>query len=98
VTLQEAQDAAEEAGLLFPLSLSSQGSCTIGGNLATNAGGTAVLRYGSMRDLTLGLEFVTADGQLHSSLTGLRKDNTYVCSLSVTSLSSLSFSRTRPCP
>lgn len=75
VTLQAAQEAAAEAGRLFPLSLASQGSCTIGGNIATNAGGTAVLRYGSMRDLVLGLEVVLANGDILNALSGLRKDN-----------------------
>jgi D-lactate dehydrogenase (cytochrome) len=74
--LEEVQNAASDAGRLFPLSLAAEGSCTIGGNLATNAGGTAVLRYGSMRDLCLGLEVVTADGQVWNGLRGLRKDNT----------------------
>ncbi|MBP6902658.1 MAG: FAD-binding oxidoreductase [Burkholderiaceae bacterium] len=74
--LQSVQAAAEGAGLLFPLSLAAEGSCTIGGNLATNAGGTAVLRYGNTRELCLGLEVVTADGQVWDGLTGLRKDNT----------------------
>ena len=60
----------------FPLSLGSEGSCQIGGNLATNAGGTAVLRYGMMRDLTLGIEVVLADGSVISTLSPLRKDNT----------------------
>jgi FAD/FMN-containing dehydrogenase len=74
--LAQAQDAARRAERLFPLSLGSEGSCQIGGNLATNAGGTAVLRYGMMRALTLGLEVVLADGSVLSNLTGLRKDNT----------------------
>jgi FAD/FMN-containing dehydrogenase len=74
--LQNIQDAAREADRLFPLSLAAEGSCTIGGNLATNAGGTAVLRYGNTRDLCLGLEVVTADGRIWSGLRGLRKDNT----------------------
>jgi FAD/FMN-containing dehydrogenase len=64
------------AGLLFPLSLAAEGSCTIGGNLATNAGGTQVLRYGNARELCLGLEVVTADGEVWDGLSGLRKDNT----------------------
>ena len=74
--LQQVQDYAAEHARLFPLSLASEGSCTIGGNLSTNAGGTAVLRYGSMRDLTLGLEVVTAEGEIWHGLRGLRKDNT----------------------
>jgi len=74
--LQEVQEAAEKAGLLFPLSLGSEGSCTIGGNLSTNAGGTQVLRYGNTRDLCLGLEVVSASGEIYSGLSGLRKDNT----------------------
>ncbi|WP_134496283.1 FAD-binding oxidoreductase [Microvirga pakistanensis] len=74
--LKAVQDAASDAGFLFPLSLASEGSCRIGGNLATNAGGTAVLRYGNMRDLTLGLEVVLADGRVWDGLKGLRKDNT----------------------
>ena len=74
--LQTVQEAARDAGRLFPLSLASEGSCTIGGNLATNAGGTQVLRYGTMRQLTLGLEVVTARGDIWHGLRGLRKDNT----------------------
>jgi len=74
--LQTVQDVAREAGFLFPLSLAAQGSCTIGGNLATNAGGTQVLRYGNTRDLCLGLEVVSADGEVWHGLSGLRKDNT----------------------
>lgn len=74
--LADIQQAALEAGMLFPLSLASEGSCTIGGNLATNAGGTAVLRYGNTRELCLGLEVVTAQGQVWDGLRGLRKDNT----------------------
>lgn len=62
--------------MLFPLSLAAEGSCTIGGNLSTNAGGTAVLRYGNTRELCLGLEVVTATGQVWDGLRGLRKDNT----------------------
>ena len=76
VILQRLQEAAAEAGRLFPLSLGAEGSCTVGGNLATNAGGTAVLRYGNMRDLALGLEVVLADGRVWDGLRGLRKDNT----------------------
>lgn len=74
--LQTVQQAAAERGLLFPLSLAAEGSCTIGGNLATNAGGTQVLRFGNARDLCLGLEVVTADGEIWDGLSGLRKDNT----------------------
>ncbi|GAA6120063.1 FAD-binding oxidoreductase [Acidovorax sp. FG27] len=74
--LQNVQDAAEKAGLLFPLSLAAEGSCTIGGNLATNAGGTQVVRYGNARDLCLGLEVVTPQGEVWEGLKGLRKDNT----------------------
>ncbi|MGH8113215.1 MAG: FAD-binding oxidoreductase [Rhodanobacteraceae bacterium] len=74
--LQTVQQAAHDAGRLFPLSLAAEGSCTIGGNLATNAGGTQVLRYGSMRALALGLEVVTADGAIWHGLRALRKDNT----------------------
>ena len=74
--LQVVQDAARDAGRLFPLSLAAEGSCTIGGNLATNAGGTQVLRYGTMRQLVLGLEVVTAQGDIWHGLRGLRKDNT----------------------
>jgi FAD/FMN-containing dehydrogenase len=75
-TLAAVQEAARDADRLFPLSLGSEGSAQIGGNLATNAGGTAVLRYGMMRDLVLGLEVVLADGRVLSALKGLRKDNT----------------------
>lgn len=74
--LQAVQQAAADAGLLFPLSLAAEGSCTIGGNLATNAGGTQVLRYGNARELCLGLEVVTAAGKIWDGLSGLRKDNT----------------------
>ena len=74
--LQTVQEAADAAGFLFPLSLAAEGSCTIGGNLATNAGGTQVVRYGNARDLCLGLEVVTAQGEIWHGLTGLRKDNT----------------------
>jgi len=76
VILQTAQDAAAEQGCLFPLSLAAEGSCTIGGNLSTNAGGTGVLRYGNTRELCLGLEVVTPQGDIWSGLRGLRKDNT----------------------
>ena len=74
--LQAVQQAAADTGLLFPLSLAAEGSCTIGGNLATNAGGTQVLRYGNARALCLGLEAVTAGGDIWHGLAGLRKDNT----------------------
>ena len=74
--LQNLQQAAEKAGFLFPLSLGSEGSCTIGGNLSTNAGGTQVVRYGNTRELCLGLEVVTAQGDVLHGLSGLRKDNT----------------------
>ena len=74
--LQNIQEAAAAHGFLYPLSLAAEGSCTIGGNLATNAGGTQVLRFGSARDLCLGLEVVTADGEVWNGLNGLRKDNT----------------------
>ncbi|MEO8484854.1 MAG: FAD-binding oxidoreductase [Betaproteobacteria bacterium] len=76
VTLAAVQAVAREAGLAFPLSLASEGSCTIGGNLATNAGGTAVLRYGNARDLVLGVEVVLADGGVLDLARALRKDNT----------------------
>jgi FAD/FMN-containing dehydrogenase len=75
-TLAVVQDAALAADRLFPLSLGSEGSCQIGGNLATNAGGTAVLRYGTMRELTYGLEAVLADGSVITQLSPLAKDNT----------------------
>lgn len=74
--LQVIQQTARDANRLFPLSLAAEGSCTIGGNLATNAGGTQVLRYGNMRELALGLEVVTAEGEIWHGLRGLRKDNT----------------------
>ena len=74
--LQSLQEAACEAGRLFPLSLGAEGSCTIGGNLSTNAGGVAVLRFGNARELCLGLEVVTAQGEIWNGLRGLRKDNT----------------------
>lgn len=74
--LAHVQQAAREAGRLFPLSLGSEGSCTLGGNLSTNAGGTQVLRYGNTRELVLGLEVVTAEGDIWHGLRGLRKDNT----------------------
>lgn len=76
VTLNAARTAADGADRLFPLRIGSEGSCQIGGNMATNAGGTAVLRYGNMRDLVLGIEVVLPDGRIYSSLKGLRKDNT----------------------
>jgi FAD/FMN-containing dehydrogenase len=76
VPLARVQEAAAGAEMLFPLSLASEGSCAIGGNLSTNAGGTAVLRYGNARELVLGLEVVLADGEIWDGLRGLRKDNT----------------------
>ena len=74
--LADVQAAASAAGMLYPLSLAAEGSCTIGGNLSTNAGGTAVLRYGNTRELCLGLEVVNAQGEVWDGLRGLRKDNT----------------------
>lgn len=76
VVLAHVQLAARNAGRFFPMSLGAEGSCTIGGNLATNAGGTAVLRYGNMRDLALGIEAVLPDGRIWHGLRALRKDNT----------------------
>jgi FAD/FMN-containing dehydrogenase len=75
-TLAAVQEAAQAAGRMFPLSLASEGSCRIGGNLSTNAGGVQVLRYGNTRDLVLGLEVVLPDGRVWDGLRGLRKDNT----------------------
>ena len=75
-TLAAVQEAARAADRLFPLALASEGSCQIGGNLSTNAGGVQVLRYGNMRELTLGLEVVLANGEIWDGLRGLRKDNT----------------------
>lgn len=75
VTLHAARAAAEKAGTLFPLRIGSEGGCQIGGNLSTNAGGTAVLRYGNMRDLVLGLEVVLPNGEIWNGLRELRKDN-----------------------
>jgi FAD/FMN-containing dehydrogenase len=75
-TLHEIQEFAAAHGFLFPLSLASEGSCTLGGNLSTNAGGVAVLRYGNARELCLGLEFINAQGQTCGDLRGLRKNNT----------------------
>lgn len=75
-TLAAVQAAASGCGRLFPLALASEGSCTIGGNLSTNAGGVQVLRYGNTRDLVLGLEVVLPDGRIWDGLRGLRKDNT----------------------
>jgi FAD/FMN-containing dehydrogenase len=74
--LQTIQEKAANQGFLFPLSLGAEGSCMIGGNLATNAGGTNVLRYGNTRDLCLGLEVVTAQGEIWNGMKALRKDNT----------------------
>jgi FAD/FMN-containing dehydrogenase len=75
-TLAAVQEAARSVDRLFPLALASEGSCQIGGNLSTNAGGVQVLRYGNMRELTLGLEVVLANGEIWDGLRGLRKDNT----------------------
>jgi len=74
--LAQVQQAADELDRFFPLRLGSEGSCQLGGNLSTNAGGTNVLRYGMMRDLVLGLEVVLADGRVLGALSALRKDNT----------------------
>ena len=76
VTLQDTQNAATDIGLKFPLSLASQGSCTIGGNLSTNAGGVHVLKYGTAKELVFGVEAVMSDGEIYNGLTSLRKDNT----------------------
>ena len=76
VVLQIAQQKAAEVDRLFPLSLGAEGSCTIGGNLSTNAGGTAALAYGVAREMALGLEVVLADGRLLNTLSKLKKDNT----------------------
>jgi len=76
VILERAQEAAAAAGRLFPLSLGAEGSCTIGGNLSTNAGGTGALAYGVARELVLGLEVVLADGRVMHDLRKLKKDNT----------------------
>ncbi|HWS75472.1 MAG TPA: FAD-binding oxidoreductase [Quisquiliibacterium sp.] len=76
VILANLQQAARDAGRLFPLSLAAEGSCTVGGNLSTNAGGVQVLRYGNTRELCLGLEVVTPAGEVWHGLRGLRKDNT----------------------
>ncbi|MFM1788537.1 MAG: hypothetical protein RLZZ166_1004, partial [Pseudomonadota bacterium] len=72
VTMQTVQEEADKMGLTFPLNLTARGTATIGGNLSTNAGGTAVLRYGNARALCLGVEVVTADGQIWDGLRGLR--------------------------
>jgi FAD/FMN-containing dehydrogenase len=76
VSLLRVREAAEAVDRLFPLSLASEGSCTIGGNIGTNAGGAGVVAYGGMRDLVLGLEVVLADGRLWRNMRRLRKDNT----------------------
>ena len=76
VTLADAQEVAAKAVRLFPLSLAAEGSCQIGGNLASNAGGVNVLAYGNMRELCLGLEVVLADGRIWNGLRALKKDNT----------------------
>ncbi|PCH97556.1 MAG: hydroxyacid dehydrogenase [Rhodobacteraceae bacterium] len=74
--LADIQAVADKAGMVFPLSLASEGSCRIGGNLATNAGGVQVLRYGNTRDLCLGVQAILPDGEVFHDLKGLRKDNT----------------------
>lgn len=74
--LQQVQEHVDQAGYLFPLSLAAEGSCTLGGNLGTNAGGTQVVRFGNTRELCLGLEVVTPQGDIWHGLSGLRKDNT----------------------
>src|SRR5918998_1772569 len=76
VVLQKAQEAAEAADRLFPLSLGAEGSCTVGGNISSNAGGTGALSYGAARDLVIGLEVVLADGRIWNGLGKLKKDNT----------------------
>jgi FAD/FMN-containing dehydrogenase len=76
VPLQKVHEAAEEADLLFPLDLGARGSCTIGGNISTNAGGNSVIRYGMIRDQLLGVEAVLADGTIISSMNGVIKNNT----------------------
>src|SRR5688500_20069755 len=76
VVLVNAQNAAADAGRLFPLSLGAEGSCTIGGNLSTNAGGTGALAYGVARELVMGIEVVLADGRVLNNLRKLKKDNT----------------------
>ena len=76
VVLQIAQQRAAEVDRLFPLSLGAEGSCTIGGNLSTNAGGTTALAYGVAREMALGLEVVLADGRVLNLLSKLKKDNT----------------------
>src|ERR1700710_2827382 len=76
VVLQIAQNAARDVDRLFPLSLGAEGSCTLGGHLSTNAGGTAALAYGVAREMALGLEVVLADGRIHNGLSKLKKDNT----------------------
>ncbi|MEE9375635.1 MAG: FAD-binding oxidoreductase, partial [Rhizobiaceae bacterium] len=76
VILENIQNAADDIDRLFPLSLGAQGSCKIGGNISTNAGGTGVLAYGNTRDLVMGLEVVLASGEILNGLSKLRKDNT----------------------
>ncbi len=78
-TWKAAQEAAESAGALLPLSIASEGSAQVGGILATNAGGNNTVRYGNARDLVLGLEVVLADGSVIEGLRRLRKDNTGYC-------------------
>jgi FAD/FMN-containing dehydrogenase len=76
VVLQTVHEAAEKAGLMFPLDLGARGSCTVGGNISTNAGGNSVIRYGMMREQVLGLEAVLADGTVISSMNTVIKNNT----------------------
>ena len=75
VILETLHDAAHDAGMRFPLTLGARGSCTIGGLTSTNAGGTQVLKFGTMRSLVAGVEAVLADGSIHDGLSGLKKDN-----------------------
>ena len=75
VILETLHDAAHDAGMRFPLTLGSRGSCTIGGLASTNAGGTQVLKFGTMRALVAGVEAVLPDGSVHNGLSGLKKDN-----------------------
>ena len=96
--LQAVQEAAAGVNRLFPLSLAAEGSCTIGGNLATNAGGTQVLRYGNTRDLTLGLEVVTAEGEIWDGLRGLRKETPATTCATCTSAAKARWASSPPPP